>query len=154
AAPLAALTAARPALAPLPATTRCATGLCGASASRRGRLLGPRRRFLSLLEAEPQAMAVLLERDDLELDRLTLVDHVTRVGDALVRELADVDEALETVAHAHEGTEVDDLGDGAVDDIADLEVGNRGVPRVGLQAADGQADAAALMVDVDDLGLD
>ena len=90
----------------------------------------------------------------LSLSVLALVDHVARVGDALVRQLADVDEPLEAVAHAHEGAEVDDLGDRAVDDVANLQVSHRRVPRVGLQPADRQADAAALVVDVDDLGLD
>src|SRR6188508_2374953 len=74
--------------------------------------------------------------------------------DALVRQLADVDQALEAVADAHEGAEVDDLGDRPVDDVADLEVRYRRVPRIRLESADRQADAAALMVDVDDLGLD
>ena len=99
-------------------------------------------------------MPLGVERDDLELERLALVDDVARVGDALMRQLADVDQALEPVAHADEGAEVDELGDGAVDDVADLEVRHRGMPRVGLQAADRQADPAALVVDVDDLGLD
>ena len=53
-----------------------------------------------------------------------------------------------------ERTEVHDLGHGAVDDVADLEVRHRGVPRVGLQAADREADSATFVVDVDDLGLD
>ena len=99
-------------------------------------------------------MALGVERDDLELERLALVDDVARVGDALVGQLADVDQALEAVADADERAEVDELGDRAVDDVADLEVGHRGVPRIGLQAADRQADPAALVVDVDDLGLD
>ena len=99
-------------------------------------------------------MPLGVERDDLELELLALVDDVTRVGDALVGQLADVDEALEAVADAHEGAEVDELRDRAVDDVADLEVGDRRVPRVGLEAADRQADPATLVVDVDDLGLD
>ncbi len=112
------------------------------------------RRLLGLLEAEAEAMALGVERDDLELERLALVDDVARVGDALVGQLADVDQALEAVADAHERAEVDELRDGAVDDVADLEVRDRGVPRVRLQAADRQADPATLVVDVDDLGLD
>ena len=90
----------------------------------------------------------------LSLSCLALVHHVARMGDALVGQLADVDEALQALAHAHERTEVDDLGDRALDDVADLEVRDRRVPRVGLQAADREADPAALVVDVDDLGLD
>ena len=99
-------------------------------------------------------MALGVERDDLELELLALVDDVSRVGDALMGQLADVDQALEAVADAHERAEVDELRDGAIDDVADVEVGDRGVPRVRLQAADRQADATALVVDVDDLGLD
>ena len=99
-------------------------------------------------------MALGVERDDLELERLALVDDVARMGDALMAQLADVDQALEPVADADESAEVDELGDRAVDDVADLEVGDRRVPRVGLKPADREADAAALVVDVDDLGLD
>src|SRR6185436_6037039 len=47
-----------------------------------------------------------------------------------------------------------ELRDGAIDDVADVEVRDRGVPRVRLEATDRQADPAALVVDVDDLGLD
>src|SRR5207344_3662459 len=90
------------------------------------------RRLLGLLEAEAEAMPLGVERDDLELERLALVDDVTRMGDALVGQLADVDQALEAVTDADEGAEVDELGDRAVDDVADLEVGHRGVPRVRL----------------------
>ena len=99
-------------------------------------------------------MSLGVEADDLQLEVLALVDDVARVGDALVAQLADVDQALEAVADADEGAEVDELRDRAVDDVADLEVGHRGVPRVRLQAADRQADPATLVVDVDDLGLD
>ncbi len=129
--------------------TRCADGARGTCLCDRAS-----RRLLGLLEAEAEAMSLGVERDDLELERLALVDHITRVGDALMGQLADVDQALEAVTDAHECAEVDELGDRAVDDVADLEVRDRGVPRVGLQAADRQADPATLMVDVDDLGLD
>ena len=52
------------------------------------------------------------------------MDHVAGVGDTLVAQLADVDQALEAVAHANEGAEVDDLGDRAIDDVVDLEIGH------------------------------
>ena len=99
-------------------------------------------------------MALGVERDDLELELLALVDDVGRMGDALMGQLADVDQALEAVAHADERPEVDELGDGAIDDVADLEVRDGRMPRIGLQPTDRQADPAALVVDVDDLGLD
>ena len=99
-------------------------------------------------------MALGVEADDLELEDLALVDHVARMGDALVAQLADVDQALEALADADEGAEVHELRDRAVDDVADLEVRDRRLPRIGLQAADREADPAPLVVDVDDLGLD
>ena len=99
-------------------------------------------------------MPLGVERDDLELERLSLVDHVTGVSDALMRKLADVDQPFQAVADADERAEVDELRDRAVDDIANLEVGHRGVPRVRLEFANRQADATTLVVDVDDFGLD
>ena len=99
-------------------------------------------------------MALGVERDDLELELLALVDDVARMGDALVGQLADVDEPLEAIPDADEGPEVDELRHGAVDDVTDLEVGNRRMPGIRLEAPDRQADPATLVVDVDDLGLD
>src|SRR4051794_30056908 len=71
-----------------------------------------------------------------------------------MRELADVDQTLEAVPDTNERAEVDELGDRAVDDVPDLEVRHGGVPRIGLEAPDRQADPTTLVVDVDDLGLD
>ena len=82
------------------------------------------------------------------------MDDVAGVGDALMRQLADVDQALEPIADTDERAEVDELGDRAVDDVADVEVRDRGVPRIRLQATDREADPTSFVVDVDDLGLD
>src|SRR5664280_727032 len=98
-------------------------------------------------------MPLGIEGNDLELERLTLVDDVARMGDSLMGEFRDMDQAFEAVSNADECAEVHELGDGAVDDIANLEVGHRGVPRVRLKLADRQADTATLVVDVDDFGL-
>ena len=70
-------------------------------------------------------MALGVQADDLELESLALVDHVARMRHALVGQLADVDQAFQAVADANEGAEVHQLGDGAVNDVADLEVGHR-----------------------------
>ena len=99
-------------------------------------------------------MALGVEADDPQLDLLALLDDVPRVGHALVGELADVDQALEALLDADERAEVHELGDRAVDDVADLVLGDRLLPRIGLEPADREADAATLVVDVDDLGLD
>src|ERR1035437_364168 len=99
-------------------------------------------------------MSLGVQADGLELERLALGDDVARMGHALVRELADVDQDLEAVTHTDEVAEGDELGDGAIDDVANLEVGHRGVPRVRLELADRQADAPALVVYVDDFSVD
>ena len=65
-----------------------------------------------------------------------------------------MDQALEPVADSDERAEVDELGDGAIDDVADVEVRDRGVPRVGLQSADRETDPTPLVIDIDDFGLD
>ena len=64
-----------------------------------------------------------------------------------------MDESLESVAHAHEGTEVHQLRNGSLNEIANLDVGDCGVPWVWLQLADREANAPALRVDVDDFGV-
>src|SRR5439155_10418346 len=109
---------------------------------------------LGLLQAEAETVAFGIERDDLELQGLSFMDDITRVGDALMGQLADVDQALEAIPDPDEGAEVDELRDRAIDDVADVEVSHRRVPRIGLEATNRQRDPAALVVDVDDLGLD
>ena len=89
----------------------------------------PDRTLLGLLEAEAQAMALGVQADDLQLEDLALVHHVARVGNALVGQLADVDESLEALADPDEGAEVDELRDRAVDDVADVEVRDGRLPR-------------------------
>src|SRR5690606_7610042 len=83
------------------------------------------RPILRLLQAEPEAMALRVEADDPQLDLLALLDDVAGVGDALVGQLADVDQSLEALLDANERAEVDELGDRAVDDVADLVLGDR-----------------------------
>ena len=98
-------------------------------------------------------MAFRIEADDLELENLALLDDVPWMGDALVRELADVNEALEALLDADECAEVDELGDRAFDHVADLVLGDRLLPWIRLEPADREADSTALVVDVYDLGL-
>ncbi len=99
-------------------------------------------------------MPLGIEGNDLELQLLAFVHHIARMSDTLMGELADVDQALEAVADAYERAEVDQLRDRAIDDVARIEVGHRRMPRIRLEAANRQADPAAFVVDVDDLGLD
>ena len=99
-------------------------------------------------------MALGVEADDLQLELVAFLHHVTGVSHTLVGELADVDQSLEPLLHAHEGPEVDELRDGAGNDIADRVLRHRLLPWIGLQPPNREADATSLVVDVDDLGLD
>ena len=76
-------------------------------------------------------MPLLVERDDLEFERLALVDDIARMVDALMGQLAYMDQAFEPVAYTDERAEVDDLGDLTIDDVANRQVGDRGVPQPG-----------------------
>ena len=67
-------------------------------------------------------MTLGVEADDLELERLALVDDIARMGDALVAQFADMDQALKPIANAHERTEVHELRDGAIDDVTNVEI--------------------------------
>src|SRR5439155_18555383 len=74
----------------------------------RSRIDRGRRSILGLLEAQAESMPLGVEADDLELENLALLHHVARVGDSLVGELADMDQALEALLHPDERTEVDE----------------------------------------------
>ncbi len=81
-------------------------------------------------------MPLGVEGDDLQLESLTLVDDVAGMSHTLMRQLADVDQTLESVTNADEGAEVDELRDSPVDNVADLEVGHGRMPRIRLELAD------------------
>src|SRR4051794_20403004 len=76
---------------------------------------------LRLLEAERDALAVAVDVEHLDLDRLADLEHLRRVVDVRPRELGDVDQAVHPV-EVDEGAEVDDVGDLALDHVAGVEV--------------------------------
>ena len=110
--------------------------------------------FLSGLERKRHALAIHLDREDLDLDGLTNLDNLARVVDVLPGELGNVDEAVDT-AEVHERTEVDDRGDVALANLALLE----GLEEVGANRSLGlfevgaarEHDVVAVLVELDDL---
>ena len=91
---------------------------------------------------------------------MTLVadgDDGTRVVDVLPRQLADVDEAVHA-AEIDEGAEADDRRHRALADLADLEVVEERVARLLLRLLEvgtaAEHDVVAVLVELDDLGLD
>ena len=72
---------------------------------------------LRLLEAERDPLAVPVDVEHLHLDRLPDLEHLGRVVDVTPGELGDVDQAVHAV-EVHEGSEVDDVRDLALDHVA------------------------------------
>ena len=86
-------------------------------------------------------------RAELRKRGAVLEQHIV---DALLVELGDVHEALDPLRQLHEGAEVGNLGDGSLDEVADLEFGLDLLPGIGLELLHAQADALVGLVDVDD----
>src|SRR5512137_1211728 len=63
------------------------------------------------LDGQGHLSLVRVDVDDLDLHLLAFLDHVVRVLDPLVAHLGDVNQALDAGLDLHEGAEVGDLGD-------------------------------------------
>ena len=74
-----------------------------------------------LLDAERDAVRLVVDLDDLDLDGLADVDDLGRVVDAPPRHVGDVQEAVDA-AEIDEGAVLGDVLDHAVDDLALFEV--------------------------------
>src|SRR5690242_6467490 len=62
----------------------------------------------------PQAeldLAAVVKAEDLDLDLIADLDDVRHLADALLRQLADMDEPVAGAQEVHEGAEIDDLDD-------------------------------------------
>ncbi len=105
---------------------------------------------------ETDAVARLVDLDDLDRDGVATADHVFDLVDALaVAELGDVDEAVDALLQLDERAEVGRLDHLAGDDVADLDVlGHRqdalGDGLAGLHVGRGDVDGAVVLdVDLD-----
>src|SRR4029453_7404883 len=72
---------------------------------------------LELLHAERNALRLAVDADDLHLDRVTDVDDLARVVDALVADVGDMQQAVDA-AEVDEGAVIGDVLDHALDDLA------------------------------------
>ena len=117
-------------------------------------LLGQLATLGGLLDRQADPPAGEVEIDDLHPQLLAGRDDLIGRVDVVRRHLRDVHEALDAVADLDEGTELDELGDPAVDQLADLVGGGELLPRVLLGRLQRQADALAAHVDVEDLDVD
>ena len=109
---------------------------------------------LGLLQAERDALAVAVDVEHLDLDRLADVEHLGRMVHVAPGELGDVDQAVHAV-EVDERAEVDDVRDLALDDVARAQaVEDRLAHLLALVLEDGAAredDVVARAVQLDDL---
>src|SRR5690606_22084418 len=109
---------------------------------------------LGLAETQRDALLLGVDLEDHGLDLVALVDDLLGMADALgPAHLGDVDEALQARLDLHKGAERREVGDLALDPLADGVVGEHLFPRVRRELLHGEVDALALEVHVQDLDL-
>ena len=113
--------------------------------------------LLRRLERQRDPLAVHVDVEHLDSDLLAHLDDLARVVDVLPGELGDVDETVDA-AEVDESAEVDDRGDDARADLTLLQRLQEGLAHLGLgllePGATGQDHVVAVLVELDDLGLD
>ena len=108
-----------------------------------------------LLEAERDAALGRIDLEHLHVDFLGGRQDLAGVHVLLgPRHFGDVDEAFDARLQLHERTVVGDVGDGALDLLADRELGADVAPRIALELLHAERDAVGFLVDADDLHLD
>ena len=108
-----------------------------------------------LLDAQREALAQLVDLEDLGLDIVTLLVALGWVTDPLAPgQVADVDQPVDAVLDAHEDAEVGDVADLALEHRADRVLLLDEIPGVVLELLHAEADALLLQVDVQDDRLD
>src|SRR5215208_3845186 len=108
---------------------------------------------LDPLDRERESAPLGVDLEDLDLHVVARLDDLARVLDVLLGELGDVHEALDALQDLHEGAERDDLGDLALELVADVVGVDHALPRVLLGLLEAQGDALAVAVDVEHLDL-
>ena len=107
-----------------------------------------------LLHAERDAVGLVVDLDDLDLDLLADVEHLGRVIDAPPGDVGDVQEAVDA-AEVDEGAVIGDVLDRAVDDLTLFEVLHQLLALLGARLfQDGAArdhDVAAPAIHLEDL---
>ena len=113
--------------------------------------------LLGRLQRQRDALAVHVDVEDLDGDLLADLDDLGRVVDVLPGQLGDVHQTVDAT-EVDERTEVDDAGDHAGADLALLQGRQERRADLGLgllePRAAGQDDVVAVLVQLDDLGLE
>ena len=107
-----------------------------------------------LLDREADTPTLQVQVDDLDPEFLGGGDHLLGQVDVVGRHLRDVHKSLYTLADLYEGSERHQLGDTSVDQLAHLVRCGELLPRILLGGLQGEADALAAEVDLQDLYID
>ena len=110
-----------------------------------------RQLLLHPLDAQREAAALGVDLEDLHAHVLARLDDLARVLHVVVGQLGDVHEPLDAVHDLDERAEGDDLGDLALQLVADPVGVDHPLPRVLLGLLEAQGDALAVAVDVEHL---
>ena len=107
-----------------------------------------------LLEAQREALLLLVDAQHLDLDILALAQHFGGVLDLCPGEVGDVDEAVYPLLEAHKRPEISEIADPPLDQLADRVALFDGLPGVGLGLLDPERDSTVVLFDVEHDGLD
>src|SRR5215211_4201197 len=108
---------------------------------------------LDPLDRQRQPAPLRVDLEDLDLDVVARLDDLARVLHVVLGELGDVHEPFHALEDLHEGAERDDLGDLALELVADVVGVDHPLPRILLGLLETQRDALAVAVDVEHLDL-
>ena len=108
---------------------------------------------LDAFQRERQPAALTVDLDDFRLHLVPLRDDLARVLDVVLRELRDVNEALDARQDLDERAEGDHLRDPPLDNVALVVVLEHLLPRVALGLLEAERDALPVAVDVQHLDL-
>src|SRR5699024_982088 len=112
------------------------------------------RRIQCTAQAQAHAATLRVDPDDAQDQLLALLNNLLRMLDPLISKLGNVDQALDAILDAGKRTEVGELGDSALDQLANLVGLAHAAPRLWLGALDRQRDLLLFGVDAEDIHLD
>ncbi|MCE3028979.1 hypothetical protein J0A90_018395, partial [Salinicola sp. DM10] len=110
--------------------------------------------LVSLLEGQGDTTTLEIDVDDLDHDLFANCDNLVRNLDVALSQLGDVDEAFDALFDANERTEWNQLGDLAWNDLAHSVSASEDAPWVFLGSLQGQGDALAVEIDLENLNGD
>ena len=123
--------------------------LCRHAVQSRIEVLGSRiNGVVGLLEGQGDAATVEIDVNHLDEDFLARLDDGLRVLHVAVGQLGDMHEAFDAVFDGDEDTELNDLGDLALDDLARNVGAGEALPRIFLGGLEGQGDAFTIEINV------